>query len=51
VKFYVGITPEMVNWLLYYGSRVQVLEPEWLREQVVEEHQRAASANICPLEV
>ena len=42
VKFYVGITPEMVNWLLYYGSRVQVLEPEWLREQVVEEHRRAA---------
>jgi len=42
VKFYVGITPEMVNWLLYYGNRVQVLEPEWLREQVVEEHRRAA---------
>ena len=45
VKFYVGITPEMVNWLLYYGSRVQVLEPDWLRERVVEEHWRAAEVN------
>lgn len=40
----VGITPEMVNWLLYYGSRVQVLEPTWLQERVVEEHQRAAES-------
>lgn len=42
MTFYVGITPEMVNWLLYYGSRVQVLEPQWLRERVAEEHRRAA---------
>ncbi|MDW8101163.1 MAG: WYL domain-containing protein [Anaerolineae bacterium] len=42
VSFYVGITPEMVNWLLYYGSRVQILEPAWLRERVAEEHRRAA---------
>ena len=26
VTFYVDITPEMVIWLLYYGSRVQVVE-------------------------
>lgn len=42
VTFYVGITPEMVSWLLYYGARVQVVAPAWLRERVVEEHRRAA---------
>nr|MBC7245029.1 WYL domain-containing protein [Chloroflexota bacterium] len=45
VTFHVGVTPEMINWLLYYGSRVQVLEPAWLRERVAEEHQRAAEMN------
>lgn len=44
VTFYVGITPEMVSWLLYYGSRVQVVAPAWLRERVAEEHRRAAEA-------
>lgn len=43
--FHVGVTPEMVNWLLYYGSRVQVLEPAWLRERVAEEHRKAAHFN------
>lgn len=42
VRFYIGITPEFVNWLLYYGSRVRVVKPEWLREQVVKEHKKAA---------
>ncbi len=28
-------------WLLYYGSRVEVLEPPELRERVAEEHGRA----------
>jgi len=42
VTFQVGITPEMVSWLLYYGARVQVLTPAWLRERVAEEHRRAA---------
>ena len=41
LTFHVGVTPEMVNWLLYYGSRVRVLEPAWLQEQVVVEHQKA----------
>jgi predicted DNA-binding transcriptional regulator YafY len=41
VTFRVGVTPEMVSWLLYYGCRVRVLEPGWLRERVVEEHRRA----------
>ena len=44
VTFYVGITPEMVSWLLYYGNRVWVVEPAWLRERVREEHRRAAEA-------
>lgn len=43
LTFQVGVTPEMVNWLMYYGSRVQVLEPVWLRQQVMEEHLRAAN--------
>ncbi len=42
VMFHVGITPEMVNWLLYYGSRVRVVEPGWLGERVREEHRLAA---------
>ncbi|MDY7078241.1 MAG: WYL domain-containing protein [Chloroflexota bacterium] len=37
-----AITPEFVNWVLYYGSRVEVLEPPELRERVAEEHRRAA---------
>jgi len=41
-KLRVATTPEFVNWLLYYGSRVEVLEPPGLRERVVEEHRRAA---------
>ena len=42
ITFHVGITPEMINWLLHYGSRVQVIEPTWLRERVIEEHRLAA---------
>jgi predicted DNA-binding transcriptional regulator YafY len=36
------ITPEFINWLLYYGSRVEVLEPTGLRSKVAAEHSRAA---------
>ena len=36
-RLHVAITPELVNWLLSYGSRVEVLEPPELRERVVEE--------------
>jgi predicted DNA-binding transcriptional regulator YafY len=41
VRFYVGVTPEMVNWLLYYGDQVYVEKPEWLRDEVAERHKRA----------
>ncbi len=44
VTFHVGVTPEMVSWLLYYGGRVQVVEPAWLRERVAEEHRKAAGS-------
>jgi predicted DNA-binding transcriptional regulator YafY len=40
-RLHVAITPEFVNWLLYYGRRVEVLEPAELRAQVEEEHRRA----------
>jgi len=42
-RLHMAVTPEFVNWLLYYGSRVEVLEPPGLREQVAEEHRRAAA--------
>mgnify|MGYP000872515200 CR=1 FL=1 len=41
VRFHVGVTPEMISWLLYYGARVRVIEPAWLREKVEEEHRKA----------
>lgn len=41
ITFHVGITPEMVSWLLYYGGNVWVERPLWLREQVREQHQKA----------
>lgn len=36
------ITPELVNWILYYGSQVAVLEPISLRKKVAAEHAAAA---------
>lgn len=38
----IAVTPEFVNWLLYYGSRVEVIEPDYLRAAVAAEHRRAA---------
>jgi hypothetical protein len=37
-KPHVVITPEFVRWLLYYGSKLEVLEPVSLRGRVAEEH-------------
>lgn len=44
-RVHVAVTPEFMNWLLYYGSRVEVLEPPSLRQQLAEEHRRAAEVN------
>jgi predicted DNA-binding transcriptional regulator YafY len=44
MTFLVGVTPEMVGWLMHYGCRVQVVAPGWLRERVKEEHRRAEKA-------
>jgi predicted DNA-binding transcriptional regulator YafY len=41
VEFYVGVTPEMVHWLLYYGGNVWVERPLWLRGEVKEQHLKA----------
>lgn len=41
LRAHIGVTAEFVNWLLYYGARVKVLEPAWLRERVREEHRKA----------
>lgn len=45
-KLTIAITPEFVNWLLYYGGRVEVLEPMHLRKQVAKEHLNAANLYI-----
>ncbi len=45
LTFYVGITPEMVRWLLYYGGEVWVERPLWLREEVHREHERGMKKN------
>jgi len=42
VRFQVGITEEMINWLLYYGEHVYIEEPSWLRTKVCAAHYRAA---------
>ncbi len=42
VRFTVGVTEEMINWLLYYGEHVYVEQPLWLRARVRAEHYRAA---------
>jgi predicted DNA-binding transcriptional regulator YafY len=42
ISFHVGVTPEMVNWLLYYGDQVKVESPAWLAEEVRERHRKAA---------
>ena len=39
ITFHVGITPEMVSWLLYYGGNVWVERPLWLREEVRQRHE------------
>lgn len=41
-RLHLIITPEFVNWLLYYGSGLEVVQPVWLRDQVAEEHRKAA---------
>ena len=41
MRLEVGITPEFVRWLLYYGDQVEIVEPHHLRVRVAEEHRRA----------
>ena len=38
----IAITPDFTSWILYYGSKVEVVEPEHLRSAVAQEHRRAA---------
>lgn len=44
-RLQIAVTPEFVSWVLYYGSQVEVLAPESLRQRVAEEHRRAAEVN------
>jgi predicted DNA-binding transcriptional regulator YafY len=34
ITWKLGITPELVQWFLSFGSHVTVLEPEGLRERL-----------------
>jgi predicted DNA-binding transcriptional regulator YafY len=42
-RLHLPITSEFINWVLYYGPHVEVVEPERLRELVAEAHCRAAA--------
>lgn len=42
----IPITPEFVNWLLYYGSKVEVMKPYHLRTTVVTQHRQAAEQYV-----
>lgn len=41
VRYHLGVTPEFVRWLMWYGCDVRVLAPEWLRDRVTAEHRAA----------
>lgn len=40
-QVHIPITPEFVNWVMYYGAKVEVLEPTHLRATVMEGHRQA----------
>lgn len=42
----IPITPEFVNWLLYYGSKVKVMQPYHLRTTVATQHRQAAEQYV-----
>lgn len=43
IKFmlHIAVTPEFINWILYYGERVTVVSPQWLRDEVSSAHLKA----------
>ncbi|MEW6770654.1 MAG: WYL domain-containing protein [Bacillota bacterium] len=47
-RLHLAVTPDFIDWLLYYGSRVEVLEPASLGEELAAEQRRAAEANSVP---
>lgn len=40
LSFHCGVTPELVRWILSYGSDVQVIGPSHLRDAVLQEARR-----------
>jgi predicted DNA-binding transcriptional regulator YafY len=44
MRLQVGVTPEFVHWILYYGADVEVLEPQGLRKEVG--RQMCEAANV-----
>jgi predicted DNA-binding transcriptional regulator YafY len=45
MRLAIGITPEFVHWLLYYGDQVEIVQPHHLRVRVAEGHWRAGERN------
>lgn len=39
----IAVTPDFVNWILYYGSKVEVIGPDHLRSAIAAEHRQAAA--------
>lgn len=37
----IAVTPDFVNWILYYGSKVEVISPDHLRSAIAAEHRLA----------
>ncbi len=38
MKISLSISPDFLSWLMYFGRRVRVIKPDWLREKVAAEH-------------
>ena len=45
-RLHLPITPDFVSWILYYGSRVEVLKPQSLRDRVTDEHRKIGRAHV-----
>ena len=43
LRLTIAPTPEFTNWLMYYGDKVCVLSPQWLRDKLQESHLQAAN--------
>ncbi|HYK90443.1 MAG TPA: WYL domain-containing protein [Acidobacteriota bacterium] len=45
---HVSDTPELVGWILNFGSGVRVVRPDHLREKILEEAKRIVTSSVTP---